>query len=369
MECKQSDMENLVSFNSLHKTYSGKKVLITGSTGFKGSWLSLLLLKLDAKVFGYALAPKHQNDNFNTCQIRSKIKQEIGDIRDRKKLHEFIQGVEPDHIFHLAAQPLVLEGYKNPAYTFETNIIGTVNVFEAARNLSNLKAIVNITSDKCYQNKEWMWGYRENEPMGGDDPYSASKGCSELVTHAYSKSFFENTTVGVASARAGNVIGGGDWSEDRIIPDIFRSIEKNKKITLRNPKATRPWQFVLEPLFGYLQLGALLSEDNLKYSGAWNFGPSNNAERTVLELVHTILTILNKDKSLIEYAESPFHEANFLKLDSTKALTQLGWSAKLNFSETIKFTTKGYQDELKGKNLFYLRMNQIEDYLKLIEYV
>jgi len=246
----------MTAFNNVYKN---KKVLITGDTGFKGSWLTIWLKELGADVYGYALPPLRDEDNFVKCNLNEKIHHINGDIRDKEHLFKFFDEVKPDIAFHLAAQPLVLESYKNPHYTFETNLMGTVNFFEAVRGTQSVKVAVNITSDKCYQNNEWIWGYRENDAMGGKDPYSASKGASELITQSYLNSFFvKEGTANIASARAGNVIGGGDWADYRIVPDFFKAIEKNDVLKLRYPEATRPWQHVLEPLSGYLNLAMKL---------------------------------------------------------------------------------------------------------------
>ena len=272
--------------------YKGKKVLVTGHTGFKGSWLSLWLIKLGAKVIGYALEPPTNSNHFELLNL--DMVSIIGDIRDRDRLNAIFKKYKPEVVFHLAAQPLVRYSYINPVETFETNVMGTINVFEACRITESVKAIVNITSDKCYENKEWIWGYRESDPLGGYDPYSASKGCAELVTSSYRKSFFNpedyskkhNTLL--ASARSGNVIGGGDWGKDRLIPDIVRAISKNEKLYIRNPKATRPWQHVLEPLSGYLFLGQMLLEGKTEFADAWNFGPNEGCHTDVETVVKKI---------------------------------------------------------------------------------
>lgn len=346
--------------------FANKKVLITGDTGFKGSWLAIWLNQLGAKVYGYALPPKNSFDNFVLCGLDKKINHLDGDIRDLEKLQNYFKEVSPDFAFHLAAQPLVLESYKNPHYTFETNILGTVNFFEAVRNTSSVKSALNITSDKCYQNNEWVWGYRENDPMGGNDPYSASKGCSELVTSSYLNSFFkDNSNCAIASARAGNVIGGGDWAEDRIIPDFFRSILNKEKLIVRNPNATRPWQHVLEPLGGYLLLASKLFLEDDRFSGGWNFGPIDNLNYKVSELVNSIIKYLGKgDVSFLENTEKP-HEANMLKLDISKSNLNLKWKPVLNFDQLIEFTVDGYKAQLNNKNLVEDRIKQIDNYYKI----
>jgi CDP-glucose 4,6-dehydratase len=349
-------------FNNI---FENKKVLITGDTGFKGSWLAIWLKELGAEVFSYALPPQREEDNFVKCNLNNIICHQDGDIRDRVKLNDYFVKVQPEIAFHLAAQPLVLESYKNPHYTFETNIMGTVNFFEAIRNTKSIKAAVNITSDKCYQNNEWIWGYRENDPMGGKDPYSASKGCSELVTNAYLSSFFTNHThCSIATARAGNVIGGGDWAENRIVPDFFRALKKGQSLVIRNPKATRPWQHVLEPLSGYLSLAAKLYKDGNKYSGGWNFGPLDQANHSVSTLVNEIIRYLGNGQAIFEEKIEKLHEANLLKLDISKAVQKLNWKPVLDFKETVEFTVNGYVDEDKS-DTYDKRKNQIESYIEL----
>lgn len=345
--------------------FNKKKVLITGDTGFKGSWLAIWLHELGAEVFGYALPPKTNNDNFVVTELNEKIKHIDGDIRDLESLTKFFNSVNPDFAFHLAAQPLVLESYSNPHYTFETNLIGTVNFFEAVRSCKSVKAALNITSDKCYKNNDWVWGYRENDPMGGKDPYSASKGCSELITDSYINSFFHSSECNVASVRAGNVIGAGDWAEYRIVPDYFRALKTNKKLEVRNPNATRPWQHVLEPLSGYLLLASKLFEDK-KYSGGWNFGPKDEMNFSVQALLNEISKkhksvniVLNNDKN------KPY-EAHILKLDISKAVFELGWKPVLSFSETIRLTVEGYLNDIDKKvNPYKNRVNTINEFLKI----
>lgn len=339
-------MENMGIKNLLNR-YKGKKVLITGHTGFKGSWLSIWLDMLGANVIGISLDPKTEKDNFNLSGIGKKITDIRADIRGFNELLEIFQNEKPEIVFHLAAQPLVLEGYNNPLETFETNTLGTVNVLEAIRLTDSVKVGVMITTDKVYDNKEWIWPYREDERLGGYDPYSASKGASELIISSYRNSFFnpedyKNHGKSIASVRAGNVIGGGDWADNRIIPDCIRSIENNKTIEVRSPKAVRPWQHVLEPLSGYLLLGAKMIEEPTKYAEAWNFGPevSNivSVERLVKEIIRDYGTGDWKDISdLIE-----FHEAKLLSLDINKVKSSLGWRPILDFKETIKLTIDWY---------------------------
>lgn len=359
-------MESVGIIIMFQNVFSNKKILITGDTGFKGSWLAIWLNQLGAKVYGYALPPKNDFDNFVVCGLDKKINHLDGDIRDLGKLQNYFRTVNPDLAFHLAAQPLVLESYKNPHYTFETNILGTVNFFEAVRNTPGVKAALNITSDKCYQNNEQVRGYCEHDPMGGIDPYSASKGCSELVTNSYLNSFFSNKSdCAIASARAGNVIGGGDWAEDRIIPDFFRAILNEEKLIIRNPEATRPWQHVLEPLGGYLLLASKLFLEGNKFSGGWNFGPSENFNYKVSELVDSIVKHFGKGEvSFIENSDK-LHEASMLKLDISKSSLNLKWKPVLNFNQLMEFTVNGYKAQLNDDNLYEARIKQIDAYCNL----
>ncbi len=327
--------------------YKGKKVFVTGNTGFKGSWLMFWLMKLGANVFGYSLNlptdPNHHeilNLDFETIS---------GDVRDLKKLQETISLFQPDIVFHMAAQSLVRKAYQTPVETFETNVIGTVNVFEACRKTDHVRAIVNITSDKCYENQEWIWGYRENDPVGGHDPYSASKGCAELVTTSYRKSFFpleeyqKSHQILVASARAGNVIGGGDWGDDRLVPDIMRATSQNERVQIRSPEATRPWQHVLEPLSGYLLLGQQLFESKKNFSEAWNFGPTDEGHRNVLAVVRKLQTHWPNIDYQIETDEKNPHEASLLKLDCSKAYANLKWKPVWDSFTTFAKTAQWYR--------------------------
>lgn len=346
--------------------YKNRNILITGHTGFKGSWLALWLEKLGAKVIGYSLEAPTSPAHFNILNL--DIVSIIGDIRDSKKLHKIFQEYQPELVFHLAAQSLVRHSYKNPIETFETNIMGTINVFEECRKSDSIKGIVNITSDKCYKNNEWVWGYRENDPMGGYDPYSASKGCSEIITTSYRNSFFnldeysETHKVLVASARAGNVIGGGDWAEDRLIPDIIRALNRNKKAIIRNPNSIRPWQHVLESLSGYLMLGQKLLEGKKEYAEAWNFG-SNVKDNASVELV---LSYMKKYWDKINYkfentSEDP-HEATLLKLDCSKSFVKLSWEPVWDINIAIKNTVSWYREYYENKKV--ISKKQLEIYIK-----
>ncbi len=342
--------------------FEGKIVLVTGHTGFKGSWMVTWLKMLGAHVYGYAL-PASEQDNFLKCGLQDRIKHFEGDVRNLAQLSTYFELVQPEIVFHFAAQPLVLLSYADPVSTFDTNIMGTVNFFEAVRRTPSISVAVNVTSDKCYHNKEWVWGYREMDPMGGKDPYSASKGAAELITACYQHSYFSaENTAHIASARAGNVIGGGDWADNRIVPDYFRAITENKAIKLRNPFATRPWQYVLEPLSGYLTLAAKLFTDGKKYSGGWNFGPEDGMNYSVETLIRKIIEKDGKGSVSISDNVNPINEASFLKLDISKAVNLLHWCPVLSFEETIEFTVNGYHDEVNSSNddeLFGKRMAQI----------
>ncbi len=346
---------------SMRDFYKNKKVFITGHTGFKGSWLTLWLTMMGAKVLGYALEPNTDPSLFNVLNLHKDIDHIIGDIRDFEKLREIITEFKPEIVFHLAAQPLVRLSYREPRLTYETNVMGTVNLLEAIRQTKSIRAVVNVTSDKCYENKEWVWGYREIDPMGGYDPYSSSKGCSELITAAYRNSYFKNTETAIASARAGNVIGGGDWAEDRLIPDIVRSLSKGKQIIIRNPKATRPWQHVLEPLSGYLLLGRLLYEKGQEFAEAWNFGPNDSCMMTVEEIVKKSIEIWGSGSYVVDSSEQP-HEANLLKLDVSKAEKRLGWISVLSPIQSVNSSISWYLQFYSGGDIDCLTRSSIHDF-------
>lgn len=355
---------------TLFDVFKGKKILITGDTGFKGSWLAIWLLELGADVYGYSLPAKSNKDNYKITDLEKRITHKDGDIRDFKSLNDFFKTVSPDIAIHMAAQSLVIDSYHDPVATFDTNVMGTVNFFEAVRNCDSIKAAINVTSDKCYENEEWLWGYRENDKMGGKDPYSASKGCSELVTNSFIQSFFQsNDTANVASVRAGNVIGGGDWSENRIIPDFFRSLQNKTTLLLRNPTATRPWQFVLEPLNGYLTLAAHLFAAygiHKELQGGWNFGPEDGNNVSVSKLIDEIIVSGVGGGYEIEKQQRVFKEASLLKLDISKAKKLLNWKPYLSLHETISFTAKGYTDETtSGTDIFDARVQQIRKYINI----
>jgi CDP-glucose 4,6-dehydratase len=329
------------------KIYHNKKVLITGHTGFKGSWLALWLSQMGANVTGYSLQPPTEPNHFQLLGIN--INSVIGDIRDTDKLKYVFKEKQPEIVFHLAAQAIVRLSYKDPIETFSSNVLGTVHVLEAARACSCVRAIVIVTSDKCYENKEWPWGYRENDSLGGYDPYSASKGCAEIITGCWRNSFFNPKDYGsthqtlLASARAGNVIGGGDWAPDRLIPDIMRAVNQNEKVKIRNPQATRPWQHVLEPLSGYLCLGKKLLEGGKEFAEAWNFGPTEKENVSVSEIVHLVKKVWPKiDYEISQTPDQP-HEAGLLRLDCSKARTKLKWIPTWTGNDTIEKTTLWYK--------------------------
>lgn len=350
--------------------WKGKRVLITGHTGFKGSWLSIWLTELCADVIGYALDPNTENDNFVLSGLKDKMVDIRGDIRDYQKLVEVFKTYQPEIIFHLAAQPLVRPSYIQPKETYDINVGGTVNVLEAIRNTESVKAAVIITTDKCYENKEWVWGYRESDPLGGYDPYSSSKGAAELVISGYRNSFFNPDKFNqhgkaIASARAGNVIGGGDWAKDRIIPDCIRALKNNQSIAIRNPWATRPWQHVLEPLNGYLLLAYRLIENGEKYAGAWNFGPDDSSVIPVNEVVNKVVKYWGCGEWIdLSNSNNP-HEANLLSLDCSKAKTFLKWRPAFNIDDAIRLTVEWYKN-YENNNVYEICRDQINIYHDII---
>lgn len=351
-------------------TYRGKKVLVTGHTGFKGSWLVSWLTMLGADVIGYALPPQTTPNHFDILKLEKHITHIIGDVRDKDMLASVIQKHKPEFVFHLAAQPLLRRSYREPVLTYETNIMGTVYALDAVRMSETVCAVVSVTSDKCYENREWIYGYRENDPLGGYDPYSSSKGCAELVTAAYRNSFFNPLEYGkkhhvaVASARAGNVIGGGDWAEDRLIADCVRCLVKNEPIVLRHPHATRPWQHVIEPIAGYLLLGMHLYEEGHRYSSAWNFGPHDASIISVEKIVQEIIRLWGTGSYRVE-TTSTLHEAQLLKLDISKALTQLKWHPAYTIHEALEATITWYKTFYEGTNdMTAFTQRQIKAYMQ-----
>jgi len=357
------NINNKAMFENIYK---GKKVLVTGHTGFKGSWLTTWLLNLGANVAGYSIGIPSAPSHFIELGIEDKIEHNIGDIRDYDCLFEVCKKFEPEFIFHLAAQPLVRESYLNPKETFEVNMIGTLNVLEVIRNLKEtIKVGVIITSDKAYDNVEWVYGYREEDKLGGEDPYSGSKGAAELVANSYMHSFFKIGFPNIATTRAGNVIGGGDWAKDRIVPDIVRSWSNNKQVEIRNPYSTRPWQHVLEPLSGYLSLGVSLYEENSKFkNSAFNFGPDSKVNKNVGELLDEMVLLWeNSPGWLNKHVIDGMPEANLLKLSCDKANIFLKWYPVLDFHETLDFTMNWYVNFYINKtNTFDYTVNQINLY-------
>ncbi len=344
-----------------------KRVFITGHTGFKGSWLCLWLHSLGAEVTGYALKPPTDPSLFELCNIDKLVQSTIADVKDGESLTKAMLAARPDIVIHMAAQPLVRDSYKIPVETYAINVMGTVNLLEAVRKCKTVKAVINVTTDKCYENKEWVWGYRENEPLGGYDPYSNSKACSELVTSAYRNSYFNPKDfathgVAVASARAGNVIGGGDWATDRLIPDCLRALLKGENVIIRNPQAIRPWQHVLEPLSGYLKLAQKLCKDGAHFSGAWNFGPNDSDAKPVEWLVKTLCTKWGGGASYaIDKGMHP-HEANYLKLDCSKAKRELEWQPLWDLDKAIDSIIEWTVAYKEKKDVGAVCLKQIEAY-------
>lgn len=354
----------------MNNFYHGKKIFITGHTGFKGSWLSLWLHHMDAEVTGYALEPPTTPSIFKICNIESLVNSIHGDIRDLEALTSSMLNAKPDIVIHMAAQPLVRDSYKSPIETLETNVMGTANLLEAVRQCDDIKAVINITSDKCYKNNEWVWGYRENEAMGGHDPYSCSKACSELVTSAYRNSFFQpdsrQSCTALATARAGNVIGGGDWATDRLVPDCVRALLNNKPILIRNPNAIRPWQHVLEPLYGYLLLGIKLYESGTPFAQGWNFGPHDDDARSVEWIVQKICTLWDNDASYHVDRGTHLHEANYLKLDCSKAKMKLQWRPRWQLETALEKTMVWARAYQQKQNITEICLQQINEYMATV---
>jgi len=344
----------------------GKKVLITGHTGFKGSWLSIWLNYLGAIVLGYSLKQEVSIPSLHKLSlINSKIIGISGDISDLKYLKEILNDFKPEIIIHMAAQSLVKRSYIEPINTFLTNVMGTANLLEASRYCSSIKVILNITSDKCYENKNWEWGYREIDPLGGDDPYSSSKACAELITSSFYRSFFQNKSIGLASARAGNVIGGGDWAQDRLIPDAIRAFSSGATLMIRNPKATRPWQHVLDPLAGYMILIENLWKESSQFSKSWNFGPDNAEIKNVEWIAQKMIEYWgNNSKWERTNLINNFHEANQLKLDISNSVRNLNWYPKWGIDKSLEKTLEWYKNYINGKNVYEITINQIIEYTK-----
>ena len=351
--------------NFLTNFFNGKKVFITGHTGFKGSWLAFLLKEMGANVMGFALPPTTKVNHFDLLSLNKKIQHVEGDIRDASLLTNTLNEFQPEFVFHLAAQALVRSSYNDPPSTFSTNIIGSVNVLEAVRNCESIRSLVYITSDKCYENVEWIWGYRENDRLGGRDPYSASKAAAEIVFSSYDRSFFEyRKSLGAATVRAGNVIGGGDWAMDRIIPDCIRAIEKGEPIRLRNPNATRPWQHVLEPITGYLLLSTKLYEEPKQWGGSWNFGPSASEVRSVKNVAEGFVNYFGKGHIEIVKSQSKVHEASLLQLNCDKAHQLLDWYPRWCIEETVQATALWYKSLISGGKAEEITRNQINAFFQ-----
>lgn len=341
--------------------YNGKKVLVTGHTGFKGAWLCAILVKAGAKVTGYSLEPPTNPNLFTMCRLEDKINSVIGDIRDREHLSMVFKEVQPEIVIHLAAQPIVRDSYKDPVYTYETNVMGTVNICECVRLNPCVKSFLNVTTDKVYENKEWEWGYRENEPLDGFDPYSNSKSCSELVTHSYINSFYRDMEVGVSTARAGNVIGGGDFANDRIVPDCVRAAAKKQDIIVRNPHSIRPYQHVLEPLAVYLTIAKAQYEDK-KYAGFYNVGPDEKDCITTGQLTDFFCKKWGEGLKWINQYDGGPHEANFLKLDCSKIKRVFGWKPRWSVEEAIEKTVGWSKVYLAGNDVCECMERQIEEF-------
>ncbi len=349
------------------KFWSGKRVFLTGHTGFKGSWISLWLQSMGAQVTGLALDPPSNPSLFEVAGVAQGMDSNIGDIRDLELVKTLMAKAKPEIVIHMAAQALVRYSYDNPVETYEVNVMGSVNILEAVRQTGGVKAFINVTSDKCYDNKEWNWGYREDEPMGGYDPYSNSKGCAELVTSSFRKSFFNPKDyathgVAVASGRAGNVIGGGDWALDRLIPDFMNSILAGKPVVIRSPTAIRPWQHVLEPLSGYLFLAQELYEKGVDYAEGWNFGPTDEDAKPVEWIVERLIQLWGEGANWKLDSEPQPHEAHYLKLDTSKARMQLNWHPRWSIFDTLEKITTWYKAYTSGQDMRAFTLDQITEY-------
>jgi CDP-glucose 4,6-dehydratase len=351
----------MIDMKKVFSCFKGRRVFITGHTGFKGSWLAFMLYEAGADVMGFALPPSTAINHFDLIKLDQKVRHIVGDIRDAALLTKILNEFQPEFVFHLAAQALVRPSYDDPVATFSTNVQGSVNLLEAVRKCESVRSLVYITSDKCYENVEWIWGYRESDQLGGRDPYSASKAAAEIVFSSYARSFFEQRpNLGAASARAGNVIGGGDWAIDRIVPDCVRAIQSDMPILLRNPEATRPWQHVLEPLAGYLLLSARLYEEPKNWGGSWNFGPSTNEVRTVKNVAEVIVSYIGKGRVEVVGSQMQVHEARLLQLNCDKANQLLGWQSRWQVHQTLEATATWYKAIMNGAEAEMITKSQIE---------
>ena len=349
--------------SDLAQFYSGKRIFITGDTGFKGSWLTQILVEWGAIVKGFSLYIQGENSHFQLLGLDSKIEHKLADIRNAEELEKSVIDFKPDIVFHLAAQALVRESYKNPKETFSTNVMGSLNILEAVNKCDSVSSLVFITSDKCYENLEWVWGYRETDALGGHDPYSSSKAAAEILFSSYSRSYFHSkVNFSSGSARAGNVIGGGDYAEDRIIPDCVRASRSDEVVFLRNPTATRPWQHVLEPLSGYLLLGKKLFQHQIESGTAWNFGPNSEHIITVQEVANKVFKVLGSGKLKIDKSEKNPHEAGLLQLNCDKANSELGWKPTWSGEKAIKKTAEWYRDAEMGLSIEKVTNNQIKEF-------
>jgi len=342
--------------------WRAKRVLLTGHTGFKGSWLSLWLQSMGVPLRGLSLSPPTEPALFNVARVAEGMEHHIADIRDYAAVKSAMDDFKPEIVIHMAAQPLVRLSYQQPIETYATNVMGTVHVLEAARHSGSVRAIVNVTTDKCYENREWVWGYREDEPMGGHDPYSNSKGCAELVSSAYRKSFLNGAGIAMATARAGNVIGGGDWALDRLIPDTLRALQNQQSVLIRNPHAIRPWQHVLEPLSGYLLLAERLYTNGQTDAEGWNFGPRDEDARTVQWIVEHLCEDWGHGATWALQSGENLHEASFLKLDISKARQRLQWTPRWSLETALKRITEWHQAWLSGQDMRSVCLNQINQY-------
>jgi CDP-glucose 4,6-dehydratase len=345
------------------RSFRGKRVFVTGHTGFKGSWLTFLLSEVGADVMGLALPPEGEPNHFELLGLRDRIQHVEADVRDADNLRQKLLSFQPEYVFHLAAQPLVRRSYAEPVATFDVNVMGGVHLLDAVRQCDSVRSLVYITSDKCYENHEWVWGYRETDQLGGHDPYSASKAAAEIVFSAYVRSFFSSRPqLGAASTRAGNVIGGGDWAADRIVPDCIRALQQGQAVRLRNPGATRPWQHVLEPLSGYVLLAAVLRQDPQLFGGAWNFGPTTAEVRTVHDVANAIVKHIGTGRVEVDAQPGGQHEAGLLQLNCDRAHQLLRWYPRWGVDRTLEATASWYAEVLQGKDAAQVTRRQIREY-------